>query len=78
MENNDASKPIHPHIRSYVLRQGRLSQAQARAIEEAKLLTLDYQAKPLNYSHAFSRDAATMPSATVLRTAVREASITAR
>jgi tRNA (guanine-N7-)-methyltransferase len=60
MENNDTIKPEHPHIRSYVLRQGRLSAAQARALDEAKSLTLDYHAAPLDYAGAFSRDAATI------------------
>ncbi len=60
MENNAASKPAHPHIRSYVLRQGRLSAAQARALEDAKSLTLDYHEAPLEYAATFSRDAATI------------------
>jgi len=60
MENSATNKPAHPHIRSYVLRQGRLSAAQARAIDEARSLTLDYQAIPLDYHSTFSCNAATI------------------
>lgn len=52
--------PQHPHIRSYVLRQGRLSAAQARALEEAKSLTIGYQSSKLNYRDQFLRDAPTV------------------
>jgi tRNA (guanine-N7-)-methyltransferase len=60
MENNATDPPTHPHIRSYVLRQGRLSPAQARALDVGKSLTLDYLAAPLNYAATFSRDTATI------------------
>jgi tRNA (guanine-N7-)-methyltransferase len=49
--------PTHGHIRSYVLRQGRLSAAQARALEAQRALTLPYIAAPLDTTTVFGRQA---------------------
>jgi tRNA (guanine-N7-)-methyltransferase len=57
---DDNNTPAHPHIRSYVLRQGRLSPAQARALDVGKPLTIDYCATPLDIATAFGRDAPTV------------------
>ncbi len=48
------------HIRSYVLRQGRLSAAQARAIDEGQSNVVPYAATPLDVAHVFDRRAPTV------------------
>jgi tRNA (guanine-N7-)-methyltransferase len=45
------------HIRSFVLRQGRLSSAQARAITQGMHITVAYQAAPMQWAEVFGRDA---------------------
>jgi tRNA (guanine-N7-)-methyltransferase len=59
--SNDAptNRP-HPPIRSYVLRQGRLSPAQARAIDEGQSLVIPYAASLLDVDGAFGRHAPTI------------------
>lgn len=52
--------PLHPHIRSYVLRQGRLSSAQARALDSGKSLIQPYGMSLLNMAAVFQRDAPTI------------------
>ncbi|MBI1174881.1 MAG: tRNA (guanosine(46)-N7)-methyltransferase TrmB [Sideroxydans sp.] len=48
----------HGHIRSYVLRQGRVSNAQQRALDTLKpRFGIAYEAKPLDLDHAFGRSA---------------------
>ena len=48
----------HPHIRSYVLRQGRVSNAQQRALETLKpRFGIPYEVKPLDLEAAFGRPA---------------------
>jgi tRNA (guanine-N7-)-methyltransferase len=45
------------HIRSYVLRQGRLSRAQARAIDQGQSMVVPYSATTLDIDAAFGRAA---------------------
>jgi len=54
--------PAHPerHIRSYVLRQGRLSAAQARAIDEGRSNVIAYAPAPPDVDAAFGRAAPTI------------------
>jgi tRNA (guanine-N7-)-methyltransferase len=53
-----ADNDHHRPIRSYVLRQGRLSNAQARALEEVgPKLTLPFDKAPLDWAHVFGRSA---------------------
>lgn len=59
-DQNSASLPAHRPIRSFVLRQGRLSAAQARAIEQGRALTLAYAQTPLDLAATFGRDAPTI------------------
>ncbi len=48
----------HPHIRSYVLRQGRVSNAQQRALDTLKpRFGIPYAAQPLDLAQAFGRSA---------------------
>lgn len=65
-ESNDSSTSthsahgsygIHGHIRSYVLRQGRLSSAQARAIAQGRSHIIDYAPQRLDAASAFGRHA---------------------
>ncbi len=57
----DESKPLASRpIRSYVLRQGRLSPAQARAIEEGKTRMIAFSHAQLDVAAAFGRDAPTI------------------
>jgi tRNA (guanine-N7-)-methyltransferase len=48
------------HIRSYVLRQGRLSPAQARAIDEGQLMVVPYSTTTLDVDAVFGRRAPTI------------------
>ncbi len=57
---NDTASPAQPHghIRSFVLRQGRVSNAQERYLAEAMpRIGIAYQAAPLDLSAAFGRSA---------------------
>ena len=57
----DESNPLASRpIRSYVLRQGRLSPAQARAIEEGKTRMIAFSHAQLDVAAAFGRDAPTI------------------
>jgi tRNA (guanine-N7-)-methyltransferase len=48
----------HTHIRSYVLRQGRVSNAQQRALDTLKpRFAVPYATRPLDLAQAFGRDA---------------------
>jgi len=48
----------HPHIRSYVLRQGRVSNAQQRALETLRpRFGIPYEVKPLDLEAVFGRPA---------------------
>jgi len=60
--NIPPSEESHParHIRSYVLRQGRLSAAQARAIDEGQSTVIAYAPAPLDVDAAFGRTAPTI------------------
>lgn len=60
--NSPADATPHPArpIRSYVLRQGRLSPAQARAIETGLPLTISYAPAPLDVAAAFGSSAPTV------------------
>lgn len=50
--------PLHRPIRSYVLRQGRISHAQQRAYDALlPLFALPYQASPIDFGPIFERDA---------------------
>ncbi len=54
-DTNDLSKR---HIRSYVLRQGRVSPAQQRAVDTLMpRFGIPYEAKPINLDQAFGRSA---------------------
>lgn len=54
-------KTHHRPVRSFVLRQGRLSPAQARALEQwLPRLGLPYAPKPLDFATAFGRSAPTI------------------
>jgi tRNA (guanine-N7-)-methyltransferase len=59
-DTNDNSNPHHRPIRSFVLRQGRLSAAQARAIEQGRALRLAYTQASLDFQVAFGRNAPTI------------------
>lgn len=54
--NSSTNRPI----RSYVLRQGRLSPAQARAIDQGQSLVIPYAAGVLDVAAAFGRHAPTI------------------
>ncbi|MCA2998367.1 MAG: tRNA (guanosine(46)-N7)-methyltransferase TrmB [Burkholderiales bacterium] len=54
------NSPVNRPIRSYVLRQGRLSPAQARAIDEGRSLVIPYAAGLLDVYGAFGRRAPTI------------------
>ncbi len=61
--NSDNQTPASPHrpIRSFVLRQGRYSQAQARAHETLMpQFGIAYQPQPLDFAAAFGRAAPTV------------------
>ncbi|MEN9784210.1 MAG: tRNA ((46)-N7)-methyltransferase TrmB, partial [Pseudomonadota bacterium] len=52
------SDPNHGHIRSFVLRQGRVSNAQERFLAQAMpRIGIAYQNAPLDLATAFGRDA---------------------
>jgi tRNA (guanine-N7-)-methyltransferase len=56
-----ADAPAHPHIRSYALRRGRVTQAQRRAQETIlPRLAIPYRAEPLDLAAAFGRAAPTV------------------
>ncbi len=57
--STDAGKPEHPRtIRSYVMRAGRTTEGQARALAElGPLYRLPYQTTPLDTTAAFGRQA---------------------
>jgi tRNA (guanine-N7-)-methyltransferase len=60
-ETQETTKPIHRPIRSFVLRQGRYSQAQARAHETLMpQFGIAYQPQPLDFALAFGRAAPTV------------------
>jgi len=51
----------HPHIRSFSMRRGRVTQAQRRAIDEVlPRLAIDYRPAPLDLDVAFGRSAPTV------------------
>ncbi len=55
---NDTTDLSKRHIRSYVLRQGRVSVAQQRAIDNLQpRFGIPYSAQPLNFRHVFGRAA---------------------
>jgi len=55
---NDSSDLKNRHIRSYVLRQGRVSPAQQRACETLlPRFGIEYSARPIDLDHAFGRSA---------------------
>jgi tRNA (guanine-N7-)-methyltransferase len=55
---SDAPHPPHDHIRSYVLRQGRVSNAQARSVENLlPRFGIAYRPQTLDLAVAFGRDA---------------------
>ncbi len=58
----DASAaPANPHIRSFVLRQGRVSNAQLRFHEDfMPVFGIEYKAEPLDLAAAFGRSAPTI------------------
>lgn len=56
----ELDKIPHPPIRSYVLRQGRLSAAQARAIDDGGANMVGYAGRPLDVGAAFGRDGTTI------------------
>ena len=49
--------PTEHRIRSFVTRAGRLSTAQARALEEQQQFLIKYEKAPLDYEQAFGRKA---------------------
>jgi tRNA (guanine-N7-)-methyltransferase len=54
---NDATTPAYGHIRSFVLRQGRVSNAQARSFETLMpKFGIPYRAEALDLAAAFGRD----------------------
>ena len=56
-ESSDPSAP-HAHIRSFVLRQGRMSDAQKRFLDEGlPRFGIPYVAAPIDFTAAFDRDA---------------------
>jgi len=56
-----AAPPPHPHIRSFALRRGRVTQAQRRAREEIlPRLAIAYRPAPLDLDAAFGRRAPTV------------------
>lgn len=60
MSQDDTSRPVEHsrHIRSYVLRQGRMSVAQTRAYETLfSRYALPYSAEPIDLDEAFGRHA---------------------
>lgn len=60
-EDNLTPQTTHRPIRSFVLRQGRYSQAQARAHETLMpQFGLPFAPQPLNFAQAFGRDAPTV------------------
>ena len=59
--NAAATAPPHRHIRSFVLRQGRVTQAQRRAYEEVfPRLAIAYRPEPIDLAAAFGRNALTV------------------
>ena len=57
----ETAAPAHPHIRSFALRRGRVTQAQRRACEEIlPRLALAYRPAPLDLDAAFGRHAPTV------------------
>ncbi len=62
MSNQEAASPQQPtHIRSYVLRQGRVSNAQARCHQTLMpRFGIAYQSKQLDFGEAFGRQAPTV------------------
>jgi len=60
-EGQDASAPAHPHIRSFALRRGRVTQAQRRACEEIlPRLAIAYRPALLDLDTVFARHAPTV------------------
>ncbi len=58
---NTANDPSHRHIRSFVLRQGRVTQAQRRAYEQIfPRLAIAYRAEAIDLAAAFGRSAPTV------------------
>ena len=58
MADADTRDVVRRPVRSYVLRQGRLSPAQARALDElAPRWSLPYEAGPLDFAQVFGRRA---------------------
>ncbi|MFN8986480.1 MAG: tRNA (guanosine(46)-N7)-methyltransferase TrmB, partial [Burkholderiales bacterium] len=58
-KNEPTNRPHQP-IRSYVLRQGRLSPAQARAIDEGQSLVIPHASGLLDIDGVFGRHAPTV------------------
>ena len=59
--NAESTAPPHRHIRSFVLRQGRVTQAQRRAYEEVfPRLAIAYRPEPIDLAAAFGRNAPTV------------------
>jgi len=57
----ETAAPAHPHIRSFALRRGRVTQAQRRACEEIlPRLAIAYRPAPLDLDAAFGRHAPTV------------------
>ena len=60
-ENTPQSVPHHRSIRSFVLRTGRLTVGQARAVEQlGPRYVLPYQPEPLDLAQTFGREAPTV------------------
>jgi len=60
-EDNAARRPPHRHLRSFVLRQGRVTQAQRRAYEDIfPRLAIAYRPQPIDLAAAFDRSAPTV------------------
>jgi tRNA (guanine-N7-)-methyltransferase len=59
-QNNESPNTNHRPIRSFVLRQGRLSPAQARAITQGAANIIEYANTPLNLDATFTRTAPTI------------------
>jgi len=58
MGGADSTGPVHRPVRSFVLRQGRLSPAQARALEElAPRWCLPFAREPIDFARTFGRRA---------------------
>lgn len=56
--NDSESAPPHRHVRSFVVRAGRLTQAQSRALDELwPRFGMEYSPKPLDSNDVFGRQA---------------------